>query len=163
KTVEDFGSQGEWPLHPELLDWLAVEFMDSGWDVKGILKTIVMSAAYRQSSRVTPQLLEKDPENRLLARGARFRLPAEMLRDQALAVSGLLVEKIGGPSVKPYQPPGLWQELSFKGGFSAQFYEQDHGDSLYRRGMYTFWKRTVPPASMQTFDAPEREFCLPRR
>ena len=111
KTCEDFGSQGEWPLHPELLDWLAVEFMDSGWNVKHILKTMVMSATYRQSSRSRPQLLEKDPDNRLLARGSRFRLSAEMLRDQALAVSGLLVEKVGGPSVKPYQPPGLWQEL----------------------------------------------------
>src|SRR5207248_4871771 len=157
KTVEDFGSQGEWPLHPELLDWLAVEFMDSGWDVKGILKTIVMSAAYRQSSRVTPQLLEKDPENRLLARGARFRLPAEMLRDQALAVSGLLVEKIGGPSVKPYQPPGLWQEL-----FGGKGYEPDKGESLYRRSLYTYWRRTVAPPAMMNFDSPSREVCVVR-
>src|SRR5213596_2498049 len=113
KTVTDFGSQGEWPANPELLDWLATEFMDSGWNMKAILKTIVMSATYRQSSKVTPALFEKDPENRLLARGPRFRLSAEVIRDQALAASGLLVEKVGGPPVKPYQPPGLWEEVSF--------------------------------------------------
>ena len=125
KTVEDFGSQGEWPVHQDLLDWLAVEFMESGWNVKHVLKTIVMSAAYRQSSRVTPDLLERDPENRLLARGPRYRLSPEVLRDQALAWSGLLVEKVGGPSVKPYQPPGLWQEL--QGG---KGYEPDRGEGL---------------------------------
>jgi hypothetical protein len=157
KTVEDFGSQGEWPLHPELLDWLAVEFMDSGWDVKHILKTMVMSATYRQSSRVTPQLLEKDPENRLLARGARFRLPAETLRDQALAVSGLLVERSGGPSVKPYQPAGLWQEL-----FGGKGYVADHGEGLYRRSLYTYWRRVVAPPAMITFDSPSREVCVVR-
>jgi Protein of unknown function (DUF1553)/Protein of unknown function (DUF1549)/Concanavalin A-like lectin/glucanases superfamily/Planctomycete cytochrome C len=157
KTVEDFGSQGEWPANPELLDWLAVEFMDSGWDVKHILKTTVMSSTYRQSSRITPQLLERDPENRLLARGARFRLPAEMLRDQALAVSGLLVEKVGGPSVKPYQPPGLWQEL-----FGGKGYEADKGEGLYRRSLYTYWRRTVAPPSMMTFDSPSREVCVVR-
>src|SRR2546426_329271 len=124
---------------------------------------MVMSATYRQSSKVTPALLEKDPENRLLARGPRFRLPAQVIRDQGLAVSGLLVDKIGGPPVKPYQPPGLWEEISFGAGFSAQTFEQDHGEALYRRSMYTFWKRTVPPPSLQTFDAPEREFCIVRR
>jgi len=157
KSVEDFGSQGEWPLHPELLDWLAVEFMDSGWDVKHIMKTMVMSAAYRQSSKITPQLLEKDPENRLFARGARFRLPAEMLRDQALAVSGLLVEKFGGPSVKPYQPPGLWQEL-----FGGRGYQADTGEGLYRRSLYTYWRRTVAPPAMMNFDSPSREVCVVR-
>jgi hypothetical protein len=157
KSVEDFGSQGEWPLHPELLDWLAVEFMDSGWDVKHILKTMVMSATYRQSSKVTPALLERDPENRLLARGARFRLPAEMLRDQALAVSGLLVERVGGASVKPYQPPGLWQEL-----FGGKGYQPDSGEGLYRRSLYTYWRRTVAPPAMMTFDSPSREVCVVR-
>ncbi len=157
KTVEDFGSQGEWPAHQELLDWLAVEFMDSGWDVKHIMKTMVMSAAYRQASRETPQSLEKDPENRLLARGARFRLPAEMIRDQALAVSGLLVERAGGPSVKPYQPPGLWQEL-----FGGKGYVADHGDGLYRRSIYTYWRRTVAPPAMMSFDSPSREVCVVR-
>ena len=157
KTVEDFGSQGEWPLHPELLDWLAVEFMDSGWSVKHTLKTIVMSATYRQSSRVTPELLEKDPENRLLARGSRYRLPPEMLRDQALAVSGLLVEHIGGPSVKPYQPPGLWQEL-----FGGKGYQPDQGENLYRRSLYTYWRRTIAPPSMMNFDSPSREVCVVR-
>jgi hypothetical protein len=157
KTVEDFGSQGEWPAHPELLDWLAVDFMDSGWDVKRILKTMVMSATYRQSSRLTPQALERDPENRLLARGARFRLSAEMLRDQALAVSGLLIEKVGGPSVKPYQPPGLWQEL-----FGGKGYEADQGEGLYRRSLYTYWRRTVAPPAMMNFDSPSREVCVVR-
>ena len=140
KTVDDFGAQGEFPVHPELLDWLAVEFMESGWDVKALQKTIVMSAAYRQASRVTPELLQKDPDNRLLARGPRFRLGPEVIRDQALAVSGLLVEKVGGPSVKPYQPAGLWQEL---GGGSG--YKQDQGEGLYRRSLYSYWKRTVAP------------------
>lgn len=157
KTVEDFGSQGEWPLHPELLDWLAVEFMDSGWDVKRLLKTIVTSATYRQSSRVTPELLQRDSENRLLARGPRLRLAPEMIRDQALAVSGLLVEKVGGPSVKPYQPPGLWKEL--QGG---QEYVADKGEGLYRRSLYTYWRRTVAPPGMVTFDSPNRETCTVR-
>jgi hypothetical protein len=157
KTVEDFGSQGEWPVCPELLDLLAVEFMDSGWNVRHILKTIVMSDTYRQSSRVTPALLERDPENRLLARGPRFRLPAEMIRDQALAASGLLVDRVGGPSVKPYQPPGLWKEL--QGG---QDYQQDHGEALYRRSIYSYWRRTVAPPSMVNFDSPTRETCTVR-
>jgi hypothetical protein len=157
KTVEDFGAQGEWPIHPELLDWLATEFMSKGWDIKGILKTIVMSATYRQSSAVTPDLLQKDPENRLLAHGARLRLPAEMIRDQALDISGLLVEKIGGPSVKPYQPPGLWQELA-----GGKGYEADKGEGLYRRSLYTYWKRTIAPPSMVVFDATSRETCTVR-
>jgi hypothetical protein len=157
KTVEDFGSQGEWPANAELLDWLAVEFMDSGWDVKHIVKTMVMSAAYRQSSKATPELLEKDPENRLLARGPRFRLPPEVIRDEALAWSGLLVEKVGGPSVRPYQPPGLWQEL--QGG---KDYQPDQGEGLYRRSLYTYWRRTVAPPSMVIFDSPSRETCVVR-
>jgi hypothetical protein len=154
KTVDDFGAQGEFPVHPELLDWLATEFMESGWDVKAIQKTIVMSATYRQASRVTPELLQKDPDNRLLARGPRFRLGPEVIRDQALAVSGLLVEKAGGPSVKPYQPAGLWQEL---GGGSG--YKQETGEGLYRRTLYTYWKRTVAPPFMVNFDSPNREQC----
>jgi hypothetical protein len=157
KTVEDFGSQGEWPSHPELLDWLATEFIRTGWDMKAIQKTIVMSATYRQASRVTPELLQKDPENRLLARGARLRLPAEMVRDQALVISGLLVDKIGGPSVKPYQPPGLWKELS-----GGDDYKPDTGEGLHRRSLYTYWKRTAPPPMMMNFDAAGRETCVVR-
>ncbi|MCI0390969.1 MAG: DUF1553 domain-containing protein [Acidobacteria bacterium] len=163
KTSEDFGSQGEPPVHPELLDWLATEFIRTGWDVKAMQRLIVTSATYRQMSMVTPQLLEKDPENRLLARGPRFRLQAEMVRDCALAASGLLNGEIGGPSVFPYQPLGLWEELAFGDGFSAQEYSQSHGKDLYRRSMYTFWKRTAPPASLATFDAPDREKCVARR
>ncbi|HUQ90707.1 MAG TPA: DUF1553 domain-containing protein [Bryobacteraceae bacterium] len=157
KTVEDFGSQGEWPSHPDLLDWLAVQFSTSGWDVKAIQKMIVMSATYRQTSRAAPDLQQKDPENRLLARGPRMRLPAETVRDQALAISGLLVERTGGPSVKPYQPAGLWKELT--GGAD---YERDKGPALYRRSLYTFWKRTSPPPAMMNFDAAGRETCIVR-
>ncbi len=157
KTVDDFGSQGEPPSHPELLDWLAREFVDSGWDVKRLQRTIVISAAYRQSSRLTPELRQRDPENRLLARGPRVRLSAEMIRDQALAASGLLVERLGGPSVKPYQPPGLIRELT-----GTEDYAQDHGQALYRRGLYTFWKRTVAPPAMAAFDAAGRETCSVR-
>ena len=153
KTVENFGLQGDRPANQVLLDWLATEFIESEWNVKHIMKTIVMSATYRQSSKVTPELLERDPENRLLGRGSRLRLPAEMIRDQALAVSGLLVEKIGGPSVKPYQPPGLWKELTSAG------YIQDSGDKLYRRSLYTFWRRTIAPPSMVNFDSTDRETC----
>jgi hypothetical protein len=163
KTQEDFGVQGEPPVHPELLDWLATEFVRSGWDIKAMQRLIVTSATYRQASVLTPALVEKDPENRLLARGPRMRLPAEMIRDTALAASGLLNDQIGGPSVLPYQPPGLWEEMAFGEGFSAQSYVQSHGKALYRRGMYTFWKRTVPPASLATFDAPDREKCAARR
>jgi hypothetical protein len=163
KTQEDFGVQGEPPVHPELLDWLATEFVSSGWDVKAMQRLIVMSATYRQSSKSSALLMQKDPENRLLARGPRMRLPAEMIRDTALAASGLLNGEIGGPSVYPYQPPGLWEEMAFGDGFSAQTYVQSHGKDLYRRGLYTFWKRTVPPASLATFDAPDREKCTARR
>ena len=154
KTVDDFGSQGEWPVNPPLLDWLAVEFMEKGWDVKHMQHLIVTSSTYRQQSKATPELLQKDPDNRLLARGPRLRLGPEVIRDQALAASGLLVEKIGGPSVKPYQPPGLWQELSSGGG-----YAQDKGAGLYRRSLYTYWKRTVAPPFMGNFDSPNREVC----
>jgi hypothetical protein len=201
KTVEDFGAQGELPSHPELLDWLAVEFRDGAtrrrgdesknpqsesvpravaseslsvsglgkrravltrdqqWDVKALLKTIVMSATYRQSSDVSRRLLQRDPDNRLLARGARFRLPAEIIRDQALLVSGLLVEKLGGPSVKPYQPAGLLKDMVFS---NMTNYAQDKGDGLWRRSLYTFWKRTVLNPGMQVFDATAREQCVVR-
>lgn len=165
KTVEDFGLQGEWPTHPELLDWLATEFVASGWDVKALQRTIVTSAAYRQDSRSNEQLNQRDPENRLLARGPRFRLEAETIRDNALAASGLLVPVIGGPSVRPYQPD-LWKEVSYGGAgttFTAQVFVQDQGEKLYRRSMYTFWKRQSPPPTMLTFDAPTREVCSARR
>jgi hypothetical protein len=172
KTAEDFGSQGEPPSHRELLDWLAVEFMRPGtdrrrpWDVKALVRLIVTSATYRQSSAVTAELVSKDPENRLLARGPRVRLPAEFIRDQALAVSGLLDRRLGGTSVSPYQPAGLWEELMSRAdgkNFTAQTYVQSHGRDLYRRTMYTFWKRTSPPPSLITFDAPDRETCTVRR
>jgi mono/diheme cytochrome c family protein len=163
KTSEDFGSQGEWPSHPELLDWLASEFTESGWDIKALQKRIVMSAAYRQSSHVTPEALKHDPYNRLLARGPRFRLDAEMIRDNALSVSGLLDGRLGGPSVSPYQPPGLWEEVGFGPGFTSQSYVQSHGVDLYRRGIYTYWKRALPYPAMVTFDAPNREVCTDAR
>jgi hypothetical protein len=157
KTVEDFGSQGEWPSHPDLLDWLATSFVSSGWDVKALQKQIVMSATYRQSSKAPAELMQRDPENRLLARGPRVRLPAETVRDQALFLAGLLVEKTGGPSVKPYQPKGLWSELT--GGAD---YQRDTKEGLYRRSLYTFWKRTSPPPGMMNFDAAGRETCIVR-
>ena len=157
RTVEDFGTQGERPSHPELLDWLATHFIASGWDQKAMHRLIVTSATYRQAATGTPNSQAKDPENRLLARGPRFRLPAEMIRDQALAASGLLVERIGGPSVKPYQPEGLWKEIATDGE-----YAQDHGADLYRRSLYTYWKRTVAPPSMVAFDATARETCTVR-
>jgi hypothetical protein len=160
KTTEDFGMQGEPPSHPELLDWLATEFMQSGWDVKHIQKLILMSATYRQSSAAPPALFARDPENRLLARGPRFRLDGETLRDTALAVSGLLVEEIGGPSVKPYQPGGLWEAVSYN---NAQKYEQDKGEANYRRTLYTHWKRQSPPPNLLIFDSPTREYCVVRR
>jgi Protein of unknown function (DUF1553) len=163
KTQEDFGVQGEPPVHPELLDWLATEFVRTGWDVRAMQRLFVTSATYRQSSKLTPALLEKDPDNRLLARGPRVRLPAEMIRDTALAAGGLLNDRVGGPSILPYQPKGLWEEMAFGEGFSGQSYQQSHGKDLYRRGMYTLWKRTVPPASLATFDAPDREKCTARR
>jgi hypothetical protein len=185
KTSEDFGIQGEAPSHPELLDWLAVEFMEptvgrlrlgetvkapghslsdgaakpqaAAWDVKHIHRLIVTSAAYRQQSRVTPQAQEKDPDNRLISRYPRLRLPSFFLRDQALAVSGLLVDRIGGPPVKPYQPPGLWEDFSF----NQIKYVQDHGDKLYRRSLYTFWRRSIAPPNL--FDTPARQVCTVRQ
>ncbi|MFN0050657.1 MAG: DUF1553 domain-containing protein [Planctomycetales bacterium] len=167
ETEEDFGTQGELPSHPELLDWLAVEFMEPtvagkearSWDMKRLLKLIVMSATYRQSAHVTPKLIEKDPRNRLLARGPRFRLEAEMVRDQALALSGLLSRKTHGPSVYPHQPPGLWQ-AAFNG---ERTWSTSPGEDKYRRALYTFWRRTVPYPSMAAFDAPSRELCTVRR
>lgn len=160
RTVEDFGTRGERPSHPELLDWLATEFMNTAkWNVKALLKTIVMSATYRQSSKVTPDLAERDPENRWLARGPRMRLPAEMIRDSALLQSGLLVEKIGGPSVRPYQPDGLYKDMVFSNMTS---YGQDRGEGLWRRSLYTFWKRTILAPSMLVMDASPREFCTVR-
>jgi len=163
KSSEDFGRQGEWPSHPQLLDWLAVDFVESGWDVKALLKQIVLSATYRQSSRITPELHARDPENRLLARGPRLRLDGEAIRDSALFASGLLGPQIGGPSVYPYHPEGLWLELNNRPGYSTKYPHPLDPANLYRRSMYTYWKRTVPPPSMATFDAPEREFCMVRR
>ena len=160
KTVSDLGTQGDWPTHPELLDWLATDFVKHGWDVKRTLKQMVMSATYRQSSRITRELFAQDRSNALLARGPRFRLQGEFVRDNALAVSGLLVRKIGGPSVKPYQPPGLWNEVSLGGNVR---FRQDKGEGLYRRSMYTYWKRSAPAPTMTIFDAPTREKCLVER
>ena len=161
KTSEDFGSQGDAPSHPELLDWLATEFVRNGWDVKAMQRLIVTSATYRQTSQAAAPLRERDPENRLLAHGPRQRLTAEMIRDQALAVSGLLNDKMGGLSVKPYQPDGLWEQLSaFQG---RKLFERSKGADLWRRSVYTYWKRTVPPPSMTIFDAPTRETCVVRR
>ena len=162
KTSEDFGTTGELPSHPELLDWLAVEFREIGWDVKRFFKLLVTSAAYRQSAQVTPKKLEKDPDNRLLSRGPRYRLDGEMIRDYALAASGLLVRKLGGPSVKPYQPDGVWEAVAMDVS-NTRIYRRDSGDKLYRRSMYTFWKRAAPPASMDIFNAPSREVCTVRR
>lgn len=157
KTAADFGAQGEWPSHPALLDWLAVEFMESDWDVKAMQRLIVTSSTYRQASRVTPELASKDPDNRWLARGPRFRLNGFVIRDQALFASGLMTEKIGGPSVKPYQPPGLWAEVA--GSARGMAYKQSSGADLYRRSLYTFWKRAVAPPTMIIFDASGREAC----
>ena len=160
ETAEDFGIQGALPTHPELLDWLATELMQQGWDQRRILKLIVTSATYRQSSSISAQQLQHDPRNQLLGRSARYRLPAETVRDTALFVSGLLKEKIGGPSVKPYQPDGLWEDVSVE---RRDKYVADTDDGLYRRSMYTFWKRTCPPPGMAAFDAPDRETCVVRR
>jgi hypothetical protein len=159
ETADNFGTQGARPTHPELLDWLAREFIRIGWDQKRLLKTIAMSATYQQSSKASPELLARDSQNELLARGPVKRLTAEMLRDQALTASGLLVEKLGGPSVKPYQPPGLWEEIAM----GRPRYDQSKGSDLYRRSLYTFWKRTVPPPSMTTFDAADRSVCTVKR
>lgn len=162
RTSEDFGYQGEWPSHPKLLDWLAVEFRESGWDVQHMLRLMVTSGAYRQSARVRPGAQEVDPDNRLLAYFPRQRLPAEQIRDQALYVGGLLVERLGGPSVKPYQPEGLWREVAMPQS-NTRTYERGEGDELWRRSVYTYWKRAAPPPSMLTLDAPTREFCTIRR
>lgn len=162
RTTEDFGSQGERPVNQELLDWLAVEFRESGWDIKKLFTLIVTSATYRQAATVTPEKLEKDPQNRLLSRGPRFRMDAEMVRDYALAATGTLVRKIGGPSVRPYQPEGVWEAVAMPGS-DTRNYKQDSGDSLYRRSLYTFWKRAAPPATMEIFNAPSRESCTVRR
>ncbi len=173
KTSENFGSQAEWPVHAELLDWLAVEFVSptvlpavdgkaaQAWDMKAMIKFLVMSRAYRQSSSVTPELVERDPENRLLARGPRFRLRGELVRDQALAVAGLMAPKVGGPSVRPYMPEGVWDETSRYGDLRG--YKADTGEGLYRRSFYTIWKRTGAPPTMLLFDAPNRETCTPKR
>lgn len=161
RTSEDFGITGELPSHPELLDWLALEFRND-WDVKKFFKLMVTSAAYRQAATATPDKLEKDPFNRYLSRGPRFRMDAEMVRDYALAASGLLVRKLGGPSVKPYQPEGVWEAVAMIGS-NTRNYQQDKGENLYRRSMYTFWKRSAPPASMEILNAPNRETCVVRR
>jgi hypothetical protein len=162
RTSDDFGVTGELPTNPELLDWLAVEFREGNWDVKRFFKLLVTSAAYRQSALTTPEKLEKDADNRLLSRGPRFRLDAETIRDYALASSGLLVRKIGGPSVKPYQPEGVWEAVAMIGS-NTRDYKRDSGARLYRRSLYTFWKRAAPPASMDIFNAPSREVCTVRR
>jgi len=160
-TPEDFGTRGERPSHPALLDWLAVELVESGWNIKAMMRLLTTSATYRQSSHTRQELLEHDPENRLLARSSRHRLQAEFLRDQALAASGLLSLRIGGPSVKPYHPPGLYEQVV--AGSSANTYVQDKGEDLFRRTMYTYWKRSVPHPAMLTFDVPFRESCAVRR
>jgi hypothetical protein len=162
RTAGDFGVTGEAPSHPELLDWLAVEFRESGWDMKRLVKLIVMSSTYRQAATVDARKLEVDQQNRFVSRGPRFRMDAEMIRDYALSVSGLLVEKIGGPSVKPYQPDGVWEAVAMIGS-DTRDYRRDKGDKLYRRSLYTFWKRSAPPASMDVFNAPTRETCTVRR
>ena len=162
KTSDDFGSQGELPSHPELLDWLAVEFRESGWDIKQFFRTLVTSSTYRQSAQTTAEKLDKDPQNQLLSRGPSFRMDGEMIRDYAMAASGLLVRKIGGPSVKPYQPEGVWKRVAMAQS-NTRIYKQDPGAKLYRRSLYTFWKRSAPPASMEIFNAPTREHATVRR
>jgi len=157
-TEEDFGTQGKLPAYPALLDWLAVTFVEDHWDLKALHKRIVMSRTYRQSSQAPPELLVKDPDNQLLARGPKHRLRAEEIRDNALAVSCLLSSRIGGPSVRPYQPAGLWEQSG-----TPSHYTQDTGEGLYRRSLYTFWKRIVPPPTMLILDAPTREVCTARR
>jgi hypothetical protein len=162
RTAGDFGVSGELPSHPELLDWLATEFRASGWDVKEIFRLMVESSTYRQAAVTTPEKREKDPQDRLLSRGPRFRMDGEMIRDAALFASGLLVEALGGPSVKPYQPEGVWEAVAMPES-NTHFYKPDHGDRLYRRSLYTFWKRSAPPASLEVFNAPSREVCTIRR
>jgi hypothetical protein len=159
KTAEDFGSQGEPPSHPELLDWLAVTFREEGWDVKRLIKRIVMTDAYRRSSTADPAGLQSDPYNHWLARQGRYRLDAEFVRDDMLVVSGLFAPRVGGPSVKPYQPEGYWAHLNFP----RREYHNDHGESLYRRAMYTYWQRSFLHPSLLAFDAPSREECTANR
>jgi hypothetical protein len=161
-TTEDFGVMGARPSHPGLLDWLAVDFREHDWDVKRFYRQVVLSATYRQSARATPDQIEKDPKNRLLAHGPRFRMDGEMLRDTALSASGLLIEKIGGPSVKPYQPAGVWEAGSHQNS-DTKTYVQDHGDALYRRSLYTFWKRMATMPNMDAFDEPVRDAACTRR
>jgi hypothetical protein len=158
-SLEDLGSQGEPPVHPELLDWLAVEFAESGWDIKHMVRLIVSSGAYRQSSRATPEMLRRDPQNRLFARQSSFRLPAEMIRDHALAVSGLLVRRLGGAGAHPYQPAGYYKHLNFP----LRDYKPDTGEDQYRRGVYTHWQRQYLHPMLKAFDAPSREECTPQR
>jgi len=162
ETTEDFGIMGQRPSHPELLDWLAVEFRESGWNMKHMYKLMLMSATYRQSSKSTPEQLARDPKNLLLAHGPRFRMDAEMLRDVALESGGLLVNKIGGPSVKPYQPANVWEQVGI-GGSDTLVYEQQKGEALYRRSMYTYWKRMAMMPDMDAFDAPMRDVVCTRR
>ena len=162
KTAEDFGSQGQWPSHPKLLDYLAAEFIESCWDTKKLVKLIVTSRAYRQSSKASTEEFIQDPENRKISRGPRFRLDAEMLRDQSLQISGLLNRSMYGKSVKPPQPAGLWQSVALRGSNTKAF-TPDTGQDIYRRSIYTFWKRALPPPAMTTFNAPTRENCTVRR
>jgi hypothetical protein len=157
-TVGEFGITGEPPTNPKLLDWLAVEFRESGWNVKALFRLMVTSSTYRQSAVATPEKLEKDPDNRLLSRGPRFRMHGEMIRDLALVASGELSPKIGGPSVKPYQPPGIWEVVAMEES-NTKIYVPDRGQANYRRSLYTFWKRAAPPPAMETFNAPTREQC----
>jgi len=159
KRLDDLGSQGDWPSHPELLDWLAVELQENGWSIKHLVRLMVLSETYRQSSDATAEMLERDPANRWLARQGRFRLDAELVRDNALAASGLLSRKIGGPSVKPYQPPGYWSYLNFP----VREWKNDHGEDLYRRGLYTHWQRQYLQPALLAFDAPTREECTVER
>ncbi|MDB5335022.1 MAG: Planctomycete cytochrome, partial [Planctomycetaceae bacterium] len=161
-TSEDFGAQGEWPSHPELLDWLALDFIEHGWDIKRTLKQIVLSATYRQDSHVTSDLARRDRENRLMARGPRFRADAEVVRDVTLATSGLLTLQIGGRSVRPYQPPGIWEVVAHSSSNTSK-YQRGTGEALFRRSLYTFWKRTAPPPGLMVFDAPTRDTCTARR
>ena len=162
KSSGDFGITGDLPSHPELLDWMAIEFREKGWDIKKFFKLIATSSTYRQAAAATKEKIEKDRDNRLLSRGPRYRMDGEMIRDYALAASGLLVKKIGGPSVKPYQPDGVWEAVAMPGS-DTRNYKRDSGESLYRRSLYTFWKRSAPPASMEIFNAPNRETCIVRR
>ena len=162
KTADDFGSQGEPPSHAQLLDWLAVDFRESGWDMKRFYRQVLNSATYRQMALATPEKIARDPENRLLSRGPRFRMDAEMVRDYALAVTGLLASQVGGPSVRPYQPEGIWEAVAMLGS-DTRFYRADSGPGLYRRSVYTLWKRAAPPASMEVFNGPTRESCVVRR